>query len=135
MTELTIEAVTAMIGRGRNHAESLGVAMTLAVVDRAGHLVAFARMDAALLATSDVALKKAKTAVLFDFPSEALWELCKPGGPAPGIEHTNGGLIPFSGGLPIHGDDGQLLGAIGVSGGRGAQDVEVANVAVGPGRP
>ncbi len=44
MTELSIEAATAMVGRAREHAESLGVAMTLAVIDSAGHRVAFARL-------------------------------------------------------------------------------------------
>src|SRR5438093_11664651 len=73
-------------------------------------------------------LKKAKTSVLFGSPSEALWEYCKPGGPAPATESTNGGLIPCAGGIPIRAADGSLIGAIGVSGGMPAQDAEVAKM-------
>jgi uncharacterized protein GlcG (DUF336 family) len=100
--------------------------MNIAVVDGGGHLLAFARMDKSILGSIDIALKKAKTSVLFNSPSESLWEYCKPGGPAPTTEGTNGGLIPYAGGAPIRDVDGSLAGAIGVSGGMPAQDGEVA---------
>jgi uncharacterized protein GlcG (DUF336 family) len=100
--------------------------MNIAVVDAGAHLLAFARMDKAILGSIDIALKKANTSVLFNNPSEALWEFCKPGGPAPATESTNGGLIPFAGGVPIRSADGSLIGAIGVSGGMPVQDGEVA---------
>ena len=119
------EAQTA-IELARVHAETIGVPMNIAVVDGGGHLLAFARMDKSILGSIDIALKKAKTSVLFNAPSERLWEYCKPGGPAPTTEGTNGGLIPFAGGLPILGPDGSLAGAIGVSGGMPTQDGEVA---------
>jgi uncharacterized protein GlcG (DUF336 family) len=51
-------------------------------------------MDGAILGSIDIALAKAKTSILFNGPSENLWEFCKPGGPAPATELTNGGLIP-----------------------------------------
>jgi len=110
----------------RAHGERIGVAMNIAVVDAGGHLITFLRMDKAILGSIEIALKKAKTSVLFNNPSEALWEYCKPGGPAPATEDTNGGLIPYAGGLPIQAADGSLVGAIGVSGGMPAQDGEVA---------
>lgn len=115
------EAQTA-IELARVQAEKIGVPMNIAVVDGGGHLLAFARMDRSILGSIDIALKKAKTSVLFNAPSEGLWEYCKPGGPAPTTEDTNGGLIPFAGGVPIHDADR----AIGVSGGMPAQDGEVA---------
>ena len=69
-------------------------------------------MDGAVLGSSDIAVRKAKTAALFQVESEAVWEYCKPGAPAPGLEQTNGGLAPFGGGLPLKQPDGTVIGAI-----------------------
>ena len=68
----------------------MGVPMNIAVVDGGGHLIAFARMDKAILGSIDIALAKAKTSILFNGPSENLWEYRKPGGPAPD-PHRRGG--------------------------------------------
>jgi uncharacterized protein GlcG (DUF336 family) len=129
MTHLSLEAATAIIADGRNHALAIGVPMTIAVTDGGGHLLALARMDGAVLGSIDVALKKARTCVFFNGPSEGLWELCKPGGPAPAIEDSNGGMLPHAGGLPIHNGDGSLIGAVGCAGGLPTQDGEVARTA------
>jgi uncharacterized protein GlcG (DUF336 family) len=120
-----------MIERAHGHADVIGVPMNIAVVDGGGHLLAFARMDGAILGSIDIALAKAKTSVLFNGPSENLWDYCKPGGPAPATEYTNGGLIPYAGGVAIHDDAGTLIGAVGVSGGLPVQDGEVARAAAG----
>lgn len=128
---IKLDAAQAVIDRARAQAVAIGVPMNIAVVDGGGHLVAFARMDGAILGSIEIALAKAKTSVLFNGPSENLWEFCKPGGPAPATEHTNGGLIPYAGGLPLHDANGTLTGAIGVSGGMPAQDGEVARIALG----
>src|SRR5262245_35735043 len=87
----------------------LGVPVNIAVLDSGAHLKAFVRMDGAVLGSIDLALRKAKTAVLFAAPSEAVWEYCKPGAPAPTLEHSNGGLAPFAGGIPIKSKRGELL--------------------------
>jgi uncharacterized protein GlcG (DUF336 family) len=63
---------------------------------------------------------------LFQARSEAVWEYCKPGAPAPGLELSNGGLAPFAGGIPLRSSRGEMLGAIGVSGGAVMQDLEIA---------
>ncbi|MFD6182410.1 heme-binding protein [Streptomyces goshikiensis] len=128
---VTLDRAQAVIEKARAHAVAMGVAMNIAVVDGGGHLVAFARMDGSILGSIEIALTKAKTSVLFNGPSENLWEFCKPGGPAPATEYTNGGLIPYAGGLPLHDDSGTLIGAIGVSGGLPVQDGEVARIALG----
>ncbi|MFI8280548.1 heme-binding protein [Streptomyces sp. NPDC085929] len=129
---IKLDAAQTVIERARAQAVAIGVPMNVAVVDGGGgHLVAFARMDGAILGSIEIALAKAKTSVLFNGPSENLWEFCKPGGPAPATEYTNGGLIPYAGGLPLHDDNGTLIGAIGVSGGMPAQDGEVARIALG----
>jgi uncharacterized protein GlcG (DUF336 family) len=102
-----------------------------AVVDGGGHLQAFGRTDGAIPGSIEIALAKAKTSVLFNGPSENLWEFCKPGGPAPATEYTNGGLIPYAGGVAIHNEAGTLIAAVGVSGGLPVQDGEVARAAAG----
>jgi uncharacterized protein GlcG (DUF336 family) len=104
----------------------MGLPVVIAVLDAGAHLKAFRRMDGAVLASIDIALRKATTAVLFQANSEDVWEYCKPGAPAPGLELTNGGLAPFGGGIPLKGPDGQVIGALGVSGGSVAQDTDVA---------
>jgi uncharacterized protein GlcG (DUF336 family) len=89
--------------------------MNIAVVDEGGNLVVFIRMDESWLGSIDIAIKKARTAVLFNMPSDCIGELSQPGESLYGIEHSNNGLITFAGGIPIT-EDGKLIGAIGVSG-------------------
>src|SRR5258705_6127323 len=112
---LSLKDAQTVVELARVHAEKIGVPMNIAVVDGGGHLLAFARMDKSILGSIDIALKKAKTSVLFNAPSEGLWEYCKPGGPAPTTEGTNGGLIPYDGRVPIRDADGALARAIRVS--------------------
>ena len=83
-------------------------------------------MDGAVLGSIDIALKKARTSALFQANSEAVWEYCKPGAPAHALELTNDGLAPFGGGVPLRSAAGEVLGAVGVSGGAVAQDAEIA---------
>ena len=128
---ISLREAQAMTDRACGHADVIGVPMNIAVVDGGGHLLAFARMDSAILGSIEIALAKAKTSILFNGPSENLWEFCKPGGPAPATEYTNGGLIPYAGGVALHDQTGTLIGAVGVSGGLPAQDGEVARAAAG----
>lgn len=123
---LTSHQAQIAIDGAESKAEELGIAVVIAVLDGGGHLKAFRRMDGAVLGSIDVALRKANTAVLFQASSEAVWEYCKPGAPAPGLELSNGGLAPFGGGVPLKAPGGAILGALGISGGAVAQDVEVA---------
>ncbi|MFD3925635.1 heme-binding protein [Streptomyces sp. NPDC058614] len=123
---ISLDDAQSIVERARAHAAGIGVPMAIAVVDGGGHLLAFARMDGVILGSIEIALAKAKTSILFNGPTENLWEYCKPGGPAPTVEFTNGGLIPFAGGVAVHDEAGALIGAVGVSGGFPAQDGEVA---------
>ena len=124
--QLTSHQAQAVIDGVEVKARELGLPVVIALLDAGAHLKALRRMDGAVLASIDIAVRKAKTAVLFQANSEAVWEYCKPGAPAPGLELTNGGLAPFGGGIPLKEPDGQIIGALGVSGGSVAQDVEVA---------
>ncbi|WP_184715930.1 heme-binding protein [Caulobacter sp.] len=126
---LTLNQAQAAIAAGQAHAADLGVPVNIAVLDAAAHLQAFGRMDDAVLGSIDVALGKARTSALFGITSEAVWDYCKPGAPAPGLERSNGGLMTFPGGAPLRDLVGRLLGAVGVSGGSPDQDAEIARVA------
>lgn len=90
--------------------------MDIAIIDSGTNLTAFARMDGAWIGSIDIAIKKAKTARYFDMPTEVIGSLSQPGGSLFGIEHSNGGLISFPGGLPITNAKREIIGAIGVSG-------------------
>ena len=73
-------------------------------------------MDEAWLGSIDIAIKKAKTARFFDMPTGEIGKLSQPGGSLYNIEHSNGGLITFPGGVPLKNKEGVVIGAIGVSG-------------------
>src|SRR5262245_51985796 len=118
MMPLTSFQASAVIAAAEAKASSIGVPAIVAVVDDGVHLKAFTGMDGAVLGSIDIAIKKARTSALFQVNSEAVWEYCKPGAPAPGLELSNDGLAPFGGGVPLRNGDGEMLGAVGVSGGR-----------------
>lgn len=126
MTTLSLAEATRRTEAGLAQAHALGVDVSIAIVDPAGQLVHFVRMDETWPGSIDIALKKAKTSSLFRLATAALGALAQPGGPVYGVEHTNGGLVTFGGGLPITGPDGTIVGAVGVSGGLISQDVLVA---------
>jgi uncharacterized protein GlcG (DUF336 family) len=103
-----------------------GLAMDIAVLDAGANLKAFARMDGAWLGSIDIAIKKARTARFFNFPTGAIGELSQPGGPLYQSEVSNGGLITFPGSVPLMAADGTVIGAVGVSGSTVEDDHAVA---------
>ncbi len=123
---ITLQQAQAAIQAAHTKSLDLGVKMNIAVVDAGANLTAFIRMDDAWLGSLDIAMKKAKTARYFDMPTGAIGGLSQPGGPLFGIEHSNGGLISFPGGIPIKDADGHVIGAIGVSGSTVEDDHAVA---------
>lgn len=100
--------------------------MNIAVVDAGANLTAFIRMDDAWLGSIDIAIRKAKTARYFNMPTGDLGQASQPGGSLYNIEHSNGGLITFPGGIPILDANGRVIGAIGVSGSTVENDHAVA---------
>mgnify|MGYP003384080560 CR=1 FL=1 len=109
-------------------ANSLNIKVNIAIYDLGANLVAFQKMDGAILGSIDVSLKKARSAVLFQAPTEALGQLIREH-QLESIEQTNNGLILFAGGEPIKLDN-TLIGGIGISGGSAAQDKEIALYAI-----
>lgn len=114
------------IAAAKAKAKQLDLMMNIAVVDTGVNLVSFARMDGAWLGSIDIAMRKAKTAGYFNMESGELGKLSQPGGPGWQIEHSNGGLITFPGGVPIRNGKGQIVGAIGASGSTVENDHAVA---------
>lgn len=127
---ITLEQAETVSTAAKQKAKEIGVPMNIAIVDAGANLKAFHRMDNAWLGSVDIAIKKAKTARFFDMPTGDLGKASQPGGSLYNIEVSNGGLITFPGGIPIKNTDGEIVGAIGVSGGSVEQDHEVAEAGV-----
>ncbi|QEC45145.1 GlcG/HbpS family heme-binding protein [Pseudobacter ginsenosidimutans] len=107
-------------------AKSLNIPVSIAVVDTGGHLMAFARLDS-VYGVIDFAVKKAKTAVMFGVNSEIMGTIISGAGfHGYGMLNSNGGLLTIPGGTVIKNANGNIIGAIGSSGGSVEQDKEIA---------
>lgn len=110
-------------------ANELGSPSSIAVIDDGRELLAFARMDGALLASAAISQAKAYTSRSLGCDTRDVGELAQPGGALFGIQtaHLAVGraLITFGGGVLVN-VAGQPAGAIGVAGGTPAQDHEIA---------
>jgi uncharacterized protein GlcG (DUF336 family) len=126
MSDITLEQANKAVAAAHAKALEMGVKMNICVVDAGANMKAFARMDDAWLGSIDISHKKAKTARFFNFPTGEIGKLSQPGGSLYNIEHSNGGLITFPGGLTIKNKAGEVLGAIGVSGSSVEDDHAVA---------
>ncbi|MFY0255548.1 heme-binding protein [Chitinophaga sp. 30R24] len=113
---ITLKQAEAAIAAAKAKAVAIKTLMNIAVVDAGSNLVAFVHMDGSWLGSIDIAQKKARTARYFNMPTGEIGKLSQPGGPLYNIEHSNGGLITFPGGVLIKNAQGEIIGAIGVSG-------------------
>ena len=123
---ITLDQAQAAIKAATEKAKSINTLMNIAIVDSGTNLIAFAHMDGAWLGSIDISQRKARTAKYFDMETGELGKLSQPGGPLFNIEHSNGGLITFPGGIPIKNGKGEVIGAIGVSGSTVENDHTVA---------
>lgn len=126
---VTLELAEKLSEAAKAKAKEIGVPMNIAIVDEGANLVSFHRMDNAWLGSIDISIRKAKTARYFDMNSGEIGKLSQPGGPLYNIEHSNGGLISFPGGVLLKDGSGKIIGPVGVSGGSVDQDHEVASAA------
>ncbi|CAM5761646.1 hypothetical protein LMIY3S_00208 [Labrys miyagiensis] len=120
--ELSLAAAQALLAKGLDLAFGRRLKLAIAVVDRAGNLLAFARENAAPIVTVDVAIGKARTAALIKAPSKAFEDMINAGSPA---MVTTPGLLPLQGGVPVQ-FDGNVVGAVGASGSSGENDQALA---------
>jgi uncharacterized protein GlcG (DUF336 family) len=128
---LTLEQARALIDAGEREARERGLALSFAVVDAGGHVVAVARMDDADWITPEVALGKAWTAAAFRAPSDEQGKKAKELVAFAGAitTATHGRYTPQIGGLPIA-IDGTPAGGMGASGATGKEDEEVVRAAL-----
>jgi len=130
MHDLTLNYAQRIIAQGRAAAKAAGLNAVFAILDRGAHLLTFARMDDAWLASNELAIAKARTWVMFQAPSETLNAPLQMGQPVPHFDHVHaGGLLLMGGGLPLFDGEGVLIGALGVSGGTPEQDAALARAA------
>ncbi len=127
---MNLELAKQMITLCKEKALEIETKMNIAVVDAGCNLVVFERMDDAWLGSIDIAMKKARTARYFDMDTGEIGKLSQPGGPLYNIEHSNGGLISFPGGVVVR-KGGRVIGAVGVSGSSVENDHTVASAAHG----
>lgn len=123
---MTLAEATKLLAAAEDAATKGNAHMSVAVLDDGGHLVAFLRMDGASLVTADFAQAKAKTAVMYKAPTDVFSDGLSKGRTAIlGLPD----VVPFGGGFPLM-VNGQLVGAIGCSGGNTpTQDSEVCKAA------
>ncbi|OWK46529.1 GlcG/HbpS family heme-binding protein [Fimbriiglobus ruber] len=128
--QLNLAGAELIVAAAKEKAAASGWKMNVAVVDDGGHLLAFARMDGARPASVATAMTKAASAATF---RQETGPLPPKGEPdlllnlsLQNAAAANGGkLTSLKGGIPIV-IDGQVVGAVGVAGGNGEQDTEVA---------
>ena len=126
---VSLEDARRVTAAGEERASEIGQPQNIAVVDAGGNLVFLVRMDGAWIGSVDIAINKAFTARAFDLPTADLAENAQPGGQFYGIQQSNEGRVMiFAGGVPLK-HNGQVVGAVGVSGGDGDQDTTVAEAA------
>ncbi|MDX2270867.1 MAG: heme-binding protein [Cyanobacteriota bacterium] len=123
--ELSCQGALIVLQGAMTKATQIGIPQCIAVVDRAGHLLAYARMDGAKLLSQLSSTQKAVTAASSrvasgGIPAELELKL--------GLV-TEGQLTNLKGGMPIVWA-GEVIGAIGVGSGTGEQDVEVAQAGI-----
>ena len=122
---LSLEAANKIIAGAIAEAKANNWLVDIAVVDDAGHLLSFQRMDGALIGSIEVAIGKARTASLFRRPTKVLEEAAKT---RPAIVTLPNGVL-LQGGVPVV-VNGQIVGAVGVSGVTSQQDEQIAEAGV-----
>lgn len=123
-TPISLELAKKLIAAAAVEAKKNEWPVAIAVVDPAGFLVAFERLENTQLGSIEVSLEKAKSAALFRRPTKVFEDSLAMGGANLKLLKLPGGL-PIEGGLPIV-VGGKVIGAIGVSGVKSIEDGQVA---------
>jgi glc operon protein GlcG len=100
--------------------------VVIAIVDEGGHLLYLQRQDGTQTGSIDVAIGKARTAMAFKRPTKVFDDLAKT---RPSIVSISTDAVLLEGGVPISAD-GQVIGAIGVSGVTSQQDAQIAEAGI-----
>jgi uncharacterized protein GlcG (DUF336 family) len=130
INSLDIDDAKTLIAGATEKATQIDVPMCIAITDEAGNLVAFERMTGGKVTSITIAIDKSYTASGAKKATHEYGAASQPGAPAYGISSAIGGrLMVVGGGLPIL-IGGDVVGAIGVSSGTPAQDMEVAQAGI-----
>jgi uncharacterized protein GlcG (DUF336 family) len=125
---ITLEAAKKAIAGAEAEAKKNNWWMAIAIVDTAGKLVAFERMDNTQIASNEIALGKAVSANNLKRPTKVLQDALAAGGA--GVRFLAlPGALPVEGGIPIVAD-GKIIGAIGVSGAASSEDAQCATAGI-----
>lgn len=126
--KLNLESAKKIVLAGEKKAKELGLDFVIAVVTKDGQLILEEKMDNAIFASIDIAFKKAYTSAALKISTSTLTELTKPTGSLYGLQNDSRYII-FGGGelLKIN---GEIVGAVGVSGGTVEEDMTVAKACV-----
>ena len=132
--QLNLAGAETILEAAKKKAAAMGLTVNIAVVDDGGHLLAFARMDGARPASATTALTKAVSAATFrqetgPMPAKGEPDLLLSLSLQNAAAASGGKITTLKGGVPIV-VDGQVIGAVGVGGGSGEQDVEVAKAGI-----
>ncbi len=123
---ITVEAAKKMGAGAVKKATEMNVPVVFSVVDNGGNLLYLERMDKAFVTSVDIAINKAFTAWALKTPTNTMSEAVLPGQSLYGLNTTNNcRIITFGGGFPII-VDGEIVGAVGVSGGTVEEDMAIA---------
>ena len=123
---MTLAEARSYADKGIAKAHEMGLQISLVVVDEFGQLVQMDRMDGASLMSPDIAEAKAVTALNFRRATSLVAQQINPDTLRTLQASVHFNILAATGGVPIY-RDGNLAGAIGVSGATGEQDEEVAN--------
>lgn len=119
---ISLEAARRMADAAEAEAARNQWNVAIAIVDAAGELILFHRLDGVQPISLDIALQKARTAARFRRPTKALQDAVESGRT---VLLAIDGMLPLEGGVPVV-VDGQVIGAIGVSGVTSQQDAQIA---------
>lgn len=123
---VTLESAKRLATVAEQEATRLGVRIVVSITNPEGNLVLLHRMDGAALASVSVSMDKAYSAAALQGPTHEFSELGEPGGSAYGLHTSDGGrLTLFGGGFPLL-QDGQMVGAVGISGASTEEDMDIA---------
>ena len=130
MDRVTLDIAKRLIEKIEGYATSVGKKAVVAVCGPDGNPVAVHVMDGAFLVSFDVAVKKAYTAVSVKMSTMELGKLVQPGQTFAGLEQIERDkLVFFGGGVPLFAGD-KLVGGLGISGGTGEEDDDIAQYAL-----
>lgn len=128
--QLSLEIVKEMAVAAEAKAAEMNVPIVFAAVDAGANLMLMHRMEDAFITSVEIAINKAFTSAALKIGSHEIVEDIQPGASLYGLQLTNNcKIVTFGGGFPII-VDGQVVGAVGVSGGTVEEDMTIAKAAV-----